>query len=124
MTCRTIYTIALTLIGEVETAGLHEDYAARSPSLLHIIFSRYAKLSEMISGTAPKFEELQIASLDVIYPLDEKLIALCAETLAAMLIIDELPEISEMLNSRADSDAEAISRSLTEIGSTKEVYGS
>ncbi len=124
MTCRTIYTIALTLIGEVETAGLHEDYAERTPSLLYIIFSRYAKLSEMLSGDAVKNQDLHITSLDAGYPLDERLIPVCAETLAAMLIIDELPEITKMLNSKADSDVKAITNDLTEISSIQEVYGS
>ncbi len=124
MTCRTIYTTALTLIGEHETDGLHEDYAARTPSLLHVIFSRYAKLSEALSGSTPALDDLKTSSLDDTYPLDDQLIPLCAETLAAMLIIDELPEISEMLSSSADSDAEAIANTLTEISPTREVYGS
>ena len=123
MTCRTIYTTSLALIGEVEAEGLHEDYATRAPSLLHIIFSRYVGLSETISGEAPAFEDLQVSSLDSNYPLDKRLIPLCAETLAAMLVVDELPELSDSLNSKADSDAKAIAHSLTEIGSTREVYG-
>lgn len=122
MTCRIIYTIALTIIGETESAGICEDYAARSPSLLNVIFARYAKLSEIISGNAISTDDILISDLENEYPLHERLIPLCAESLAAMLITDELPDISELLNKRAVADAEAISREFTDVGQVREVY--
>ncbi len=124
MTCRIIYTIALTVIGETESSGVCEDYAARSPSLLNVIFSRYAKLSEIISGNAAPVDIPLITDLENEYPLHERLIPICAQSLAAMLITDELPDLSELLNNRVASDEEALSREFTELSTVKEVYGS
>lgn len=122
MTCRIIYTIALTIIGETESPGACEDYAARAPGLLNIVFARYARLSEIISGNPVSTDNILITDLENEFPLHDRLIPLCAQSLAAMLITDELPEISELLVKRADSDADALSREFTEIGQVREAY--
>ena len=123
MTCRYIYLAALALIGEPEDTEATKDYAARSIHLLTVIFSRFAKLSEALSGGVVSYESLIVTSLDAPFPLDERLAALVSEVLASMLVVDELPEISKMLASRAEDDRKLLSAEASCVGSTREVYG-
>lgn len=123
MTCNNIYNAALALIGEAEDTDATVDYAMRSVHLLKVIFSRFARLSEELSGTEAAYETLNIASLDEHFPLDERLASLISEVLASMLIIDELPEISKMLAERAEFDRKQLCAEATGVTSTREVYG-
>ncbi len=123
MTCRYIYNAALALLGEPEDTDATKDYAVRSVHLLTVIFSRFAKLSEALSGALTDFEALTLTSLDSPFPLDQRLAALVSEVLASMLVTDELPEISKMLAQRAEKDTLALSAEAVSIGSTREVYG-
>ncbi len=124
MTCRYIYNAALALLGEAEDTDATKDYATRSVHLLAVIFSRFARLSEALSGGMTDFEALTIPSLDAPFPLDERLAALVSEVLASMLVTDELPEISKLLAERAEKDIRQLSAEAASVGSTREVYGS
>lgn len=124
MTCNNIYLAALALIGEAEDTDATADYAARSVHLLRVIFSRFAQLSEALSGGEASYESLNITSLDAHFPLDERLSSLISEVLASMLVIDELPEISKMLAERAEFDRKQLCAEATGVTSTREVYGS
>lgn len=123
MTCRYIYTAALALIGEANDNSGCADYSARSLLLLPIVFARYSRLSAELYGMTPANGSLTVSSLDDLFPLDLRLCPVCAEALASMLIFDELPELSEILNSRAATDASSLSREASEISATREVYG-
>lgn len=124
MTCHDIYIAALALIGEAKDNTGTADYAARAPHLLSVIFSRFARVSEELSGAQISRVSLNISSLSQAFPLDERLAALTSEVLASMLIIDEYPEISGMLASRADADLKMIESGIVSVTSTREVYGS
>ncbi len=123
MICKKIYLAALALIGEGGDSDATADYAARSVHLLKVIFSRFARLSEELSGTETSYESLNITSLDELFPLDERLAFLISEVLASMLVIDELPEISKMLAERAEFDRKQLCAEATGVSSTREVYG-
>ena len=125
MTCKNIYTAALALIGEPSDNNGTVDYSARSLMLLPIVFARYARLSDQLTGESLSQEgTFAISSLEDNIPLDSRLYPVCAQTLASMLILDELPELSELLLSRANADAKAIAHEIVTIAATREVYES
>ncbi len=122
MKCRDIYLSALALIGEPTDNTGTADYAQRAVGLLKIVFAKYAPLSDALGETSVKENLPQIENLDNDYPLDSKLAGICAEALASMLILDKSPDISEILEKRIKEDIERVSKTVVEIGTTKEVY--
>ncbi len=121
MTCNYIYETALALIGEDLGAADPGDYKSRAPMLLSVLFARFARLSEMLSGEVTAGESLSVTSLDDTFPLDSRLYVAVSFALASLLILDELPEISDRLEDRATAYAKSAAKELTEI-TTSEVY--
>ncbi len=121
MTCRYIYETALSLVGEKPDAAGTDDYESRTPVLLSVLFARFARLSEMLSGEAPDRATLSAVSLDDSFPLDCRLYLPVSFALASLLILDELPEISDRLEERAAAYARDAAKEITEI-TASEVY--
>ena len=120
MTLRNVYNVALALIGEVAHLSNTDDYEARAPYLLVTVAERFAALSEKISGV--KAEVITENTLDTEFPLDRSLFAAASLALGSLLIIDELPELSEALEKRAERAAKIAADAVCTVTSTKEVY--
>lgn len=124
MTCNTIYTSALALVGESKHTAGTASYLARAPQLLTVILFRLSSIASLLSGSDIYPENLIVESLDAYFPVDVRLMPVCSYMLASMLIFDELPELSEKLDAEAKKTLEAISDKLSTVGGIGEVYPS
>ena len=104
MTCKSIYDAALRLLAESVNPEDNADYEERAPYLIAAFCTEHkdtdARLREFLGKTAiPDFESLYI-ELDSTFPLLPKLAACASLYVAAMLVIDDFPELSDRLYDR------------------------
>lgn len=98
---RDIYKSALGLLGEISDPTLCEDYEDRAPYLLAsfctVVLDTDKRLrSESGLDPTPKFSPVFLA-LDGTFPLCDQLIPSATFYLAAMLVIDENPDLSDSI---------------------------
>lgn len=122
MTCNSIYLTALSLIGETEHNTGTADYAERAIRLTEVVLARFARVSELLSGTKISSIDIAIDSLDADFPLDERLCSAVSLALASLLVLDELPELAAELDARADAAASDAAKDAIVISPTREVY--
>ena len=100
MTNRAIFDMAIHLLAESSVSSEVEDYAQRTPSLLRLCAADLATADEALRRSrgedAPSVTSADF-SLDAPFPLDRAFAACASYFLAAMLILEELPALSETL---------------------------
>ena len=123
MTYYDIYLSALAFIGEPEDSTGTADYKKRALLLLPHIVSSLTYVQKLLgNNNAPEISNFFYITLDSDFPLDEQLATVASAKLASLLVIDELPEMSQTLSKRAAEELERIMSSVVVIGSTREVY--
>lgn len=117
MICKEIYDTAISLIAESRDPADTSDYEERAPYLLAAFCSELAdtdkKLRTLLGETGAEQTETLYLKLDSEFPLVGKLSACAALYLAAMLVIDDRPELSDRLYDRYCDSVCRISESLT-----------
>lgn len=116
MTCKEIYDAALSLIAESTDPSDTADYAERAPYLIASFCSELADTDRLIKAhmgqkAVAAFKSLYLA-LDAEFPLVPKLASAAALYLAAMLVIEDFPELSDRLYSRY---CDTVSRIYTSV---------
>lgn len=104
MTCKEIYEAALSLIAESTDPADTADYAERAPYLIAAFCSELADIDRLLrehvgQKTEAAFSSLCLA-LNSEFPLLPKLASAAAIYLAAMLVIDDFPDLSDRLYGR------------------------
>lgn len=122
MNCNTIYETALSLIGIPQNDASTEDYKKRALKLFPIVLNRYRRLSTHLCGIDHKIYTLYINDLNQNCPLDERTIPPIASSLAALLIMDELPELAIKLENEAAVFVDSLTKEAVTVGSIREVY--
>lgn len=115
MTCTDIYNTALALIGEPRHTASTADYSERAPFLISLVFRRLGTLSDRFTGNNTDVEGLSVTSLNEPYPLAPELFEAVCLNLASLLILDELPDVSEVLSKRAAASENAASMALNSV---------
>lgn len=101
MTNLEIYDAALRLASEIPLSDTNEDYEARAPYLLAMICHRYAAL-DRVYRLVHGLEEQELLSithlpLQIQFPLSEPFLAPVSTALAALLVLEENPQLSKSL---------------------------
>ena len=122
MTYYDIYLSALAYIGEPEDSTGAADYKNRAALLLPHIVASLAHIHVLLGRKAVGDADACIISLDSLFPLDLRLAGATTLELASLLIIDELPELSQILAQRAKDERLNASAQACSVGSTREVY--
>ncbi len=122
MTYYDIYLSALALIGEPEDGAGDVDYKKRAVLLLPHIVSSLCYVNRLLVNESPDTSKLFNVTLDCDFPLDLRLCAVTSAQLASLLVIDELPELSQTLAKYAAAEVEHVLAGVTVVGSTREVY--
>jgi len=117
MTNRDIYSSALVHLGTLASNTVCEDYEERAPYIIANFCNMSKAIDEKIRKndgieSAPSFSGVYMF-LEANFPLCEKMIAPAVFYLAAMLVIDEDPELSDKLYERYCDLMCEISMSLT-----------
>lgn len=104
MTCKEIYTAALSLIAESTDPADTADYAERAPYLIASFCSELADTDRLFrehlgQKLTDTFKSLYLA-LDTEFPLLPRFASSAALYLAAMLVTDDFPELSDRLYGR------------------------
>ena len=123
MTYSDIYISALALIGEAEDTDATADYRIRSEHLLVHIICKLMPLNIALGGNEQQ-SFTAFVSLDDEFCLDTRLCTAASLELAALLLLDELPDISELLKKRAEAEESRIAAQAASVTSTRGVYGS
>ena len=101
VTNREIYTGALSLIGEGVNSANIEDYEERAPYLIASFCSSNSSLDKKIRKAEKLPEALKFSpvylSLEIEFPLCDKLTGAASLYTASMLIIDEDSDLSDSL---------------------------
>ena len=100
---RDIYALALALLSESGSAESTADYEERAGYLLSAYCSEVRELAEKLAsvkGEAKVYDDPLFRPLDHDFPYDSALASPGAYYLAAMLILDEDPDLSDRLFSR------------------------
>ena len=117
MTCKEIYDTAISLIAESRDPADTADYEERAPYLLAAFCAELAdtdkRLRAYLGESEREAEETLYLRLDSEFPLLCKLSACAALYLAAMLVIDDQPDLSDRLYDRYCDSVCRISESLT-----------
>ena len=104
MTCKEIYDTAISLVAESRDPADTADYEERAPYLLAAFCSELKdtdqKLRTLSGDDESEFGDTLYLKLDSVFPLQSKLSACAALYLAAMLVIDDQPELSDRLYDR------------------------
>lgn len=121
MTCKAIYDAALRLLAESVQPEDNADYEERAPYLIAAFCTEHkdtdARLRELLGkGASEEFGTLYI-ELDTAFPLLPKLAACASLYLAAMLAIDDFPELSDRLYDRY---CDSVSRIYESVGGRSE----
>jgi hypothetical protein len=101
MTNREIYNNSLALIGESLNSEYVEDYEERAPYIIasvashNLMLDRRIRAAEALS-TAHSFSPVYL-SLDLDFPLCDRLAFPAALYVASLLVIDEDPDLSDTL---------------------------
>lgn len=122
MNCKSIFEAALALIGEPMNDNSTADYAKRAVKLFYLALIKYRSLSTAVCGIDHKLYTLFITTLDSNFPLDQSAMEPVIYYLASLLILDQLPELSAELESKAEQSAKAVEKGLAAVGSIVEVY--
>ncbi len=122
MTYYDIYLSALALIGEAEDSAGAIDYKKRTVVLLPHIVSSLCYANQLLCNSSPDAKNLFNITLDSDFPLDLRLCTAVSTQLASLLVIDELPEMSQKLAQHAATETKHVLAGVTVIGSTREVY--
>ena len=122
MTYYDIYLSALAYIGESEDGDGTDDYKKRAVHLLPHIVCSLALANRLLGNESPEISSLFTLTLESDFPLDLRLAPATSAQLASLLIIDELPEMSQTLAKHAGEETERLLASVTVVGSTREVY--
>ncbi len=109
MTNRALYDAALRLVSEVDLPNTNADYEERAGFLLPVICQRLAPLDKALRASANQAEATIPTSvpwaLKDRFPLSDALLSAASSLLAAMLVIQENPALSDRL-SKMSLDAE------------------
>lgn len=104
MTCRNIYDTALRLLAESQNQEDTADYEERAPYLLASFCAEHrdtdARLREFLGKEAAQEQDTLYLDLEDSFPLLTKLASSASLYLAAMLAIDDFPELSDRLYDR------------------------
>lgn len=122
MNCYSIFESALALIGISANDNSTADYAKRAVKLLYLVLMKYRSLSTALCGIDHKVYTLIINDLNANYPLEQRTMPCAIFTLASLLILDELPELSAELERRADELAKIMGKEGITVGSITEVH--
>ena len=127
MTLQSVYDTALRIIGEVSDSIGESELAERAPYIGAALCTEAASLDRAYRQAfglkeAESFPTL-FMSLDSDFPLSDRFAPAAAYYMAAMLILDEDPELYEKLFDRWCQDFAAISAEIPFVkGSTVDVY--
>ena len=127
MTLRSVYLTALKLIGEVDYSTSESELSERAPYSGAELCREAAALDRAYRkafgiGEAEEFEGLYL-DLEAEFPLADRFAPAAAYYMAAMLILDEDPELYEKLFERWCDALASISAEIPFVkGSTAEVY--
>lgn len=122
MTYYDIYLSALAFIGEAEDGDGTDDYKKRAVLLLPHIVCSLTLANRLLGNESPESSKLFTLTLESDFPLDLRLMPAASAQLASLLVIDELPEMSQTLAKYAGEETERLLASVTVVGSTREVY--
>lgn len=122
MNCYSIYETALSLIGIPENEVSTEDYKKRALKLFPVVLNRYRSLSTHLCGIDHKIFTLYISDLNSNFPLDERTKPPVCMTLAAFLVMEELPELALKLENEALDFVNSLSKEAATLESIREVY--
>lgn len=122
MNCKSIYEAALALIGEPVNDNSTADYQARAVKLFFLALIKYRSLSTAVCGIDHKLHTLFITNLDSNFPLDQRAMVPVTYYLASLLILDELPELSDMLEKKSEQSAKDVEKEATTVNKIVEVY--
>ena len=116
MKIQEIYDGALRLAGEISLSGANEDYEERAPYLTAIICHRYGHLDRLYRK-AHGLEEQNLLSLTkfpfpATFPLSDCFVYPISLHLAALLVLEENPDLSQHLTDMADHAVEEIRHSI------------
>ena len=112
---RDIYALSLALLGEAGNAESTADYEERAGYLLSAYCSEVREIAERMSisrGERAEYDDPLFRPLDHDFPYDASLASPGAYYLAAMLILDEDPDLSDRLFSRYCDAVSRIASSL------------
>ena len=127
MTLRSVYLTALKLIGEVDYSTSESELSERAPYIGAALCREAATLDRAYRkafgiGEVEEFEGLYL-DLEAKFPLADRFAPAAAYYMAAMLILDEDPELYEKLFERWCDALASISAEIPFVkGSTAEVY--
>lgn len=124
MTCFDIYLTSLNLIGEPEDTSATADYQVRAVRLFGYVLAKLYSVHKALGGNDIDISELICDTLDIEFMLDSRLIPAASLELASLLLLDELPEISEALKKRAEEECARVAAEAVSVTPTREVYGS
>jgi len=106
LTNRDIYNSALRLASEVDTAGENQDYLERAGYLLPTVCVRCTALDaayrEATGGAKQVLPEDSAYRMDADFPLSSVFSAPASAALAALLVLEENPELSDRLNAYSE----------------------
>lgn len=100
MTCQRVFDLALRLLAESSVSGEVEDYADRAPALILLCVTDLAPID---GGEREEKAELPDCALSAPFPLAERFLPCVAYYLAAMLVLEERPELSKSLYAMYES---------------------
>lgn len=123
MTYQGVFDMALRLLSESSISGEVADYEDRAPALLYLCVSELRSLAADDTSLSP---DAPVRDLHAPFPLGEGLIPCAAYYLAAMLVSEERPELSErlyaMYRERLPQNASSVS-SVWSSHKIKSAYG-
>ena len=107
MTNQEIYDSALRLASEVSVSDGNEDYVERSPYLLAVICSRYSTL-DVAYRAAHGLEQQKLLPINqyplaTLFPLSDIFSAPVSTALAALLVLEENPNLSQQLTKLSEA---------------------